>query len=263
MKMTLGVGMNLALNFDRTARLLARVNPNITNEELCTQLGFHRPMVSSIKSWASHIGLLTTGNKLSDFGSNLLALDPTLQHYTSRLLLFYRLAANPKAEVFHYLINYFLYNAAINKQRSDITQLRNALVEAGVGANSQATKQLDKEVRLMLGTLYRLQAFGPLRIVSSNGNQCLIAHPPQLSPAFVAYVVYNQWQSNAAYTSFDELEQAGQLAHICLLTRPALIDALRMAENSGYLSVQQGASFNRVSRIAQWNDVKLLEELYA
>lgn len=261
--MTLGVGMNLDLNLDRAALLLTRVSPRTNNEELGTELGFHRSMVSSIKSWSSHMGLLMSGSKLSDFGVKLLALDPTLQNPVSRLLLYYKLAGNPKAEVFHYLVNFFLYNAAVNKQQSDVTQLRTALAQAGIGINSQATKQLDKEVALMLRTLYRPQGFGPLGIISTSDRQCLVVHPPQLSPTFVAYAVYSQWQGDTAYTSFDELEQTGQLAHICFLTRPALVDALRMAENSGYLNVQQGANFNRVSRVAQWSDVRLLEELYA
>jgi len=259
--MTLGVGMNLDMDFDRTARLLGQVNSNSSNKELGDQLGFHRPMVDSIKSWARHMGLLTVEGKLSDFGSNLLALDPTLQHPSSRLVLFYRLASNPKAEVFYYLINCFLYNISVNQQSSDVTQLRNGLVQAGVGINSRATKQLDKEAVLMLRTLYRLQAFGPLGLVSERQN--LVAHPPLLSPAFVAYAVYSQWKSDTAYTGFDELEQLGHLARICLLTRPALVDALRMAENSGYLSIQQSANFNRVSRVTQWNDLRLLEGLYA
>jgi hypothetical protein len=261
--MTLGVGMNLDLNLTRTGLLLVGINQGMKNAELSSELGFHRSMVDSIKSWASHMGLLTDGSNLSKFGEQLLALDSTLEHPVSRLLLYYQLASNPKAEVFYYIINYPVYNAAVNNQPCDIAELRASVARATIGANSRAVKQRDKELALMLRTLYRPQAFGPLGILSSTSRQCFTVHHPLLSSAFVAFAVYSQWHGDAAYTGFDELEQAGHFARICLLTRPALVDALRIAENSGYLSVQQEAGFNRVSRVSHWNAAKLLEVLYA
>jgi len=260
--MTLGVGMNLDLDLARTATLLKAVDHGTKSADLSAQLGFHKSMVASIKSWASHLGLFAGVNSVSCFGRQLLKLDPTFENPISRLLLYYQLGRNPKAEAFYYIVNNFLYDAAVSNRQFDGDELHEAAAQAGVGANSQANKQFDREMALMRRTLSRPQAFGPLGVLSSQGNSCFTVHPPILSPAFVAYAVYTEWKEDTAYTNFDEFEQLGRLARVCLLTRPALVNTLKVAARLGYLGVQEEARLNRVSRVPQWDVMKLLEAMY-
>jgi hypothetical protein len=261
--MTLGVGMNLDLDLSRMALLLRELNNGTKSVELGTRLGFHKSMVASIKSWASHMSLLADGGSLSCFGKQLISFDPILQHPASHLLLYYHLARNPKAEAFYYIVNRFLYDAVVLNRQFDAVELYQAAVQGGIGANSQATKQLDREIALMRRTLLRAQAFGPLGILSSPKSHHFAVHTPVLLPAFVAYAIRTEWQENAVYMSFHEFEQLGHLARVCLLTRPTLVNALKSAEGLGYLRVQEEARLDRVSCVPQWNTTKLLEVIYA
>lgn len=260
--MTLGVGMNLDLDLSRIAFLLKEVNDGVKNAELSIKLGFHKSMVASLKSWANHMGLLADGGGLSCLGDQLLSLDPTLEHPASRLLLYYHLGRNPKAEAFYYIVNHFLYEAAVINRQFEVTELYEAASQAGVGANSQATKQLGREIDLVRRTFSRSQAFGPLGVLISPNRQLFTVRAPVLTPAFAAYAAYIEWQQGTVYTNFHEFEQLGRLARVCLLTRPALVNMLKLAERSGYLHVQEEARLDRVSRVSQWDASKLLEAIY-
>lgn len=261
--MTLGVGMNLDLDLGRAAHLLAAIGAGKGPTELGPHLGFHKSMVASIKSWSRHLGLLDKDGHPTALAVRLLDVDPTLSQPVTLLTLYYWLARNEAAEAFHYLVNYFLYDALASDRAFEAADARAAAARAGIGAHSRAVKQRDREVGLMLNALRRRQGFGPLGVLSRDEAGRYHVHQPPLPPAFVAYAVYSEWVGDAAATKFDELEQPARLARVCLLPRPALVSALRAAERLGYLRVEEEAQFNRVSRVPGWDAAKLLEVLYA
>lgn len=261
--MTLGVGMNLDLNLEEMATLLDAVAQGVKNIDLPSRLSYHKSRVASIKSWASHMDLFSSGSGVSSFGERLLRYDPAFQQPITRLILYYHLARNPKAEVFHYLVNYFLCDAALRNQTFDVVSLQEASNRVGLGAHSQALKQVNKELPLMFRTVRREQAFGGLGLLSSDTSKHFSVHPPILNPAFVAYAIYDEWSADIPYVSFEQLEQPGRLARVCLLSRSALVNVLRTAGRLGYIGVQEEAGFDRVSRVPEWNAERLLEVLYA
>jgi len=245
--MTLGVGHNLALRLDRLAALLAVEDRGLSVQEIGDRLGYHKTMTGSLRSWARHLGLLDERGRRTPLALALLACDPNLGLPLTQALLYARLATNPDAEMFFFLVNDVLYHHSQSGDRFDTSDIESSARGAGVGGSSSATRQHRRELGLMLHLLTS-GAFGDLRSVEPAGGR-LRANPIDFPPSVVAYVLAASWPANTAFRSFSDLERPGGLARIALVGRAGLRQLLRAAEHAGFVVVEEEAGLNRVARV--------------
>lgn len=258
--MTLGVGHNLALRLDRLAALLAVEDRGLSVQEIGDQLGYHKTMTGSLRSWARHLGLIDERGRRTAFALAMLSCDPDLGLPVTRALLYAQLATNPDAEMFFFLVNDALYHYAQGGEWFHSSDIESAARVAGVGGDSSATRQHRRELRLML-QLLTSGAFGDLRSVDRAGGR-LRANPIDFTPSVVAYVLAASWPANTAFRSFTALERPGGLARIALVGRTGLRQLLRAAEHAGFVVVEEEASLNRVARVGDAGAEDLVAACY-
>ena len=227
-------------------------------------LGYNAAKIFGYRSWLSAMGLLEGDRsaQATPLAQFIQEHDPYMERFATRLLLYYGISSNPKAEVWYQLINHYFYEAFLGNRDASSAEGKMWVRQAGTGASSTAQKQRDKDVALCIRTLTSPGAFGPLGVLTPKGHGSFQVSSCRVPPLFCAYVIYSRWENEAPYIHFRELHMPGHIGRTLFLL-PGLVDEyLQELERQGFVRVHRSASLNQIMRTGNRRPLEILEELY-
>ena len=227
-------------------------------------LGYNAAKIFGYRSWFSTMGLLSDDRaaRPTVLAPFILQHDPDMEHFTTRLLLYYGLASNPKAEVWYELINHYFYEAFVGRKDVSLTEGKTWVRQAGIGVSSNAQKQRDRDVELCVRSLTSPKAFGSLSVLIPKERRSFQVSSCRVLPLFCAYVIYSRWQDDVPYIHIRDLHMPGHIGRTFFL-RPSLVDEyLQQLEQRGLVRVHRSASLNQVMKASNRRPLEILEELY-
>jgi hypothetical protein len=191
--------------------------------------------------------------------------DPTLLLPVTWAVLYYELSCNRRAEVWHALVNYVLYDAYLQGKSVTYDQARDVLVSLGVGSGSAAIKQRDKDARLCLRALVSPNAFGRLGLFASSKSSSkqavrIQAQPSQ--PLILAYDLARQESSSVPYQRLGELSGPGRAARVFFWDADEVDQSLGWLEGEGLVRVIRSASLNQIVWEQDKSAFEVLELMY-
>lgn len=227
-------------------------------------LGYNAAKIFGYRSWLSAMGLLESDRsaQAAPLAQFIQEHDPYMEQFTTRLLLYYGISSNPKAEVWYQLINHYFYEAFLGNRDVSSAEGKTWVRQAGTGASSTAQKQRDKDVALCIRTLTSPKAFGPLGVLIPKAHCSYQVAGCHVLPLFCAYVIYSRWENETPYIHIRELHVPGHIGRTFFLL-PSVVDKyLQELEQQGFVRVHRSASLNQIMKTSNRRPLEILEELY-
>jgi len=202
----------------------------------------------------------------------LLTFDPNFEDLITQWVFHYKLASNPKAEVWYVLTNEFLPN----RTRFSSEDAIDFLVSSGL--RSKNDKHLRSDVSIFLRSLISKEALGkteylktesqPKRTISQNK---FYKNPPSsISPYLVAYVIFDQRENNSpnlsTITIQELLDLKGNVGRVFSLNRKGLEEVLRLLSSSHHdrlVDLSTTAGLDQVGLMFKGRPLEILEMHYA
>lgn len=204
--MTLGVGRGINLNFDTLADLMEAAESAHTGFDvagLAALTGFHPNKVKGQQSWARAMGLVR-GTEITSLGQELQRRDPRLANPVTRGACYVELAGNPQAEVAFYMCQEYLPMIAARGEDFSIEGAVATLRNAGVGADSHAAQQPQRDISLFVASLRSSLAFDMLGLLHEIRPQCYGISALQAEPALVGYALLRYWPERTVHLRVAE-----------------------------------------------------------
>ena len=264
--MSIGIGKNMSFDVS-TARGILMYYCSPERERIATaeeMLGYNAAKIFGYRSWFSAMGLLEGDGavRATPLAHVIQQHDPDMERFTTRLLLYYGISSNPKAEVWYQVINHYFYEAFLGSKDVSSAEGKTWVRQAGTGASSTAQKQRDKDVALCVRTLTSPRAFGPLGVLTPKGHGRFQVSSCRVPPLFCVYVIYNRWENDVPYIHIRDLHMPGHIGRTLFL-RPSLVgEYLQQLEQRGLVRVHRSASLNQIMRTGNKRPLEILEELY-
>ena len=272
------MSIGFALTFYPELRLLAnslrsfRQDQKLNQYQLSKSIGVGVLKAKSCIMWLGMLGLRDNKKRrLTSLGELVLKYDPYFEQVEIQWLLHYKLASNPKAEVWYLLSNEFLPG----QTRFSFDDAINFL--ASKGLRSQNDKHLRADVSIFLRSFTSADALGkteylkiendPKEIVSQNK---FYKNPPTDIPSYlIAYVIYDQREKNFPNLSTVTIEELLSLkenvGRVFLLNRPKLEEILKLLSSPQYnqlIYLATTAGLDQVSLKFKGNPLEILEMYY-
>jgi len=241
--MAIGFSQNfgIELKLFSTALNAFSAKRKISRRELMGLIGVGDNKAEATVTWLNYLGLRdNASNGLTDLGKLLLRFDPHFEDVVTQWIFHYKLASNPKAEVWHLLSNEFIPN----QTRFSFNDAIKFLVSKGLWSKND--KHLQTDISIFLRSFISENAFwkteylktedSPKRIISQNR---FYKNPPSsISPYLIGYVIFDQREKNCPNLSTITIEELLTLkcnaGRVFSLSRAKLEEILKLLSSSNY-----------------------------
>ena len=241
--MAVGFSQNFGINLRILSAALHAfsIKELISRKELMRLLGVGDNKAEATVTWLGYLGLRDNiSGQVTALGNALLTFDPHFEDVGTQWIFHYKLANNPKAEVWYLLSNEFLprqmwlsYDEAIN-----------FLVSKGV--RSKNDKHLKTDVSIFLRSFILKDALGETGYLKTEGELKRIGSqskfyknpPSDVSPYLIAYIIFDQRKQKfpkfATITVEELLTLDGNVGKVFSLNRKKLEETLKLLSATQY-----------------------------
>jgi hypothetical protein len=272
--MAIGYSQNFGIERKNIATALNAFSRKkyINRQELMHLIGVGDNKAEATITWLGYLGLRDNiKSKLTDFGNLLLTFDPNFEDPITQWIFHYKLANNPKAEVWYILTNEFL----LNRMSFSFKDAVDFLILSGL--RSKNDQHLRSDVTIFLRSFISKEALGkteylktksqPKRIISQNE---FYKNPPySISPYIVAYIIFDQRENNSpnlsTITIKELLNLKGNVGRVFSLNRKRLEEILRLLSSPQYnrlVNISATAGLDQVGLMFKGRPLEILEMHY-
>jgi hypothetical protein len=205
--------------------------------------------VRSIKEWSGDLGLTIQtkhGIFLTPLGRATGLCKNTKLENKMQEIMYYKLATNPKTEVFSIFVNEFLYE--VSKTIDQCFDLNEAKVRILNNIDSQANpKYIKGEVRTALNTLINENGLNKIGMVMNLGNDLYKVYPQRPDWRSFSYMLYDSWPENTSRINVSQLfSTRNSLGRIFFMDESQLLVLLSKLEQERAIALEIVADLNQI-----------------
>jgi hypothetical protein len=265
----MSIGFSKTFGFERT--LLAKAmeqfkeRATLSRSEIMSKLGIGSQKAEAIVLWLGKLGMRNNKkHQLTPLGTTLIKFDPYFEEGFTQWIFHYKLASNPEAEVWYMLSNEYLPG----QKRFSFDDAIDFLVSKGL--RSKNDKHLRADVSIFLRAFTSADALEKTEYIKMvSQNQFYKNPPPDIPPYLIAFIIFDQKESNfpnlSTITIKELLNLDRNVGRIFSLSREKLEEILKLLSGSKYgrlVGLSTTAGLDQVGLIFNGRSLDILEMHY-